>query len=153
MAKTKARAKSKAPQHPGTVTQSQLLTKTLETMEDELRITPKQARDFAASLKAVVQEAVGNGHKVSLLGIVNLNTGFKLPKPRRKGMNPRSGQEEWLKATPAAVTLKASIPTAIKEALPRATSAAGKQLQALQEFRVKEAAKKAKQREREEAGQ
>jgi nucleoid DNA-binding protein len=142
-------AKTRKPEHPGTVTQAQLLAKTLETMEDDLRISPKQGRDFAESLRAVVKEAMASGQKVSLFGIVNLNTGFKLAKPRRKGTNPRSGQEEWLKASPAKVTVRATVAKAIKDTLPGVKSAAGQQLQQLQEHKAKEAAKRAKLREQE----
>lgn len=143
--------KAKGPAAPAMLSQAELKKQALEIMEDDLRIKPRQAQDFINAVVAVVQEAVGDGRPVSVFGIVSLRPGFKLAKPRRKGRNPQTGEEVTLKASPAATKIRATVGKRIKDALPKAKSAAGEQLQAVQEYKAKEAAKRAKAREKEEA--
>lgn len=140
---------AKKPEAPATLSQAALRREVLEIMEPELKISDKAAKDFVNSLSAVVQEAIGEGRKVSLFGIVNLNTGFKLAKPKRKGTDPRTGEETTFKAQPAKVTVRATVAKAIKDALPGPNTSVGKQLSAVAEHKRKEAEKRAKARAKE----
>lgn len=134
-----------------TLTQSQLTDEALDLMDDGLKISKRQANDFLESARAAIEQNLNEGKKVSVWGIVILNQGFKLAKPRRKGMNPRSGQEEWLKAQPDKVTLKASVAKRLKDALPSAKSKAAEPHKKLAEKRAKEARKRAREAAKEAA--
>jgi nucleoid DNA-binding protein len=133
-----------------TVSQADLRKRVVEAMEDELRVTDKVAKDFVASLIAVCEESLEKGEKVSLFGIVILNPSFRLAKPRRKGVDPRSGEEKMIDATPAKIAVRASVSKKMKDALPSTTSAVGKNLRAEAEERKAAAEKRAAAREREE---
>jgi nucleoid DNA-binding protein len=137
---------------PGTVTQAELRRRTLETMEDNLRISNAQGKDFVDSLVAVVTEAIEEGSKVALFGIVTLTPKYRAAKPKRKGVNPRTGEEQVFDARPASTTVGATVAKKIKDFAPATTSRAGKGLRDAAEARRAAAEKRAKQRERELAG-
>lgn len=111
-----------------TLTQAALTTKTLEAMEDDLRISPKQARDFLESARAVIEESIENGDKVAVFGIVTLTPKGTPAKPKRKGRNPATGEEVTLAPKPAGVKVRATVGKRVKDALPKADSKAGKAL-------------------------
>jgi nucleoid DNA-binding protein len=134
-----------------TVSQAELRRRTLELMEDDLKIKPGQAVDFVKSLVAAVEEAVNNGEKVSLFGIAVLTPGFRLAKPKRKGVDPRTGEEKTLDATPNKTTIRAGVTKKIKDCLPTPVSATGKLLKAEAEDRKAKAAERAAEREKQAA--
>lgn len=138
---------------PETLTQAQLLAATLETMDDDLQISRKQARDFIESASAVVEEALADGQKVALFGLVTLTPSYKAAKPRRKGIDPRTQEERTYDAQPAKVRLRSTPGKRLKDALPSPTSGAGKSLKAELEARQEAARKRAAAREREEKKQ
>ena len=134
------------------ITQSQLLDRTLETMEDELRIPKKNAADFVASLRAVVEEVIEEGLKVPLFKIVTINPTGVPAKPKRKVPDRENpGQEKWADPQPAKLRVKATVGTSIKDALPKLDSAVGKRLVKEAKDRQKKAAERAAAREAEEA--
>lgn len=57
-----------------------LLDEILIAMEDDLRISKKQARDFSDSLIAVVERELGNAQPVNLFGLVKI-----VPRLHTKG--------------------------------------------------------------------
>lgn len=130
-----------------TLTQSQLLNRTLEVMEDDLRIPKKNAKDFVDSLVSVIEETVNDGDKVSLFGIVNLVPTGVTAKPKRKATDPRTGEEKMLDAKPASVKVKASVLKRIKDVAPLPTDKAGKRLVAEAKERARKAAERAAARE------
>lgn len=134
----------------GSVSQAELRRRTLETMEDELRIPDKNAKDFVTSLAAVVEEAMANGEKVMLFGITTLTPTGVPPKPKRKGRDPRTGEERTLDAKPAGVKVRVSAARAMKDALPAANSSVGKKLVKEARERQKAAQERAEAREAEE---
>jgi nucleoid DNA-binding protein len=134
-----------------TVTQAQLLRGTLDIMEDDLRITSKQANDFVSSLRAVVEEQVEFGNKVNLLGLGIFTPVGVLAKPKRKGVKPQTGEEVVYPAKPASVKLKFGIAKRVREALPATTSSAGKSLLSTAKQRAEAAAERRAKREEEEA--
>lgn len=111
-----------------TVTQAQLKKRVLETMEDDLRISPKSAGDFIESLVAVIEESIEAGDKVSVFGIVNLTPKGVPAKPKRKAVDPRTGEERTYDPTPAKLKVTATIGKRVKDALPSAQSKVGKTL-------------------------
>lgn len=133
------------------LTQAQLLNYTLELMEDELRISKKQARDFIESSMAAAEDAVADGKRVSFFGVTIFTPSFVLAKPKRKGNDPRTGEERTYDAQPAKLRLKAAVPKRFKDALPSTSTKAAKALKAEAEERKAAAEKRAKDREREEA--
>lgn len=143
-------ANRKPPAAPTGISQAELRRRTLDVMEADLRISDKAAKDFVNSLVAVVKEATSEGRKVSVFGIVNLIPAFKLAKPKRKGIDPRTREETTFKAQPAKVKIRATVGKGIKDMLPKATTAAGKSLAAVSEYKAKEAEKRAKARAKEE---
>lgn len=137
---------------PNTVTQVELRRRMVEAMEPDLQISDKQAKDVVASLMAVVQEAISEGSKVNVFGIVNLTPSFRVGLPKRPGIDRTTGEETTFAARPAAVRVRATVPKKIKDSLPKTTSKAGKELQATAEERRKAYEKRQKERERELAG-
>lgn len=122
---------------PETVTQAELRRRMLESMEEDLRISPKQAKDVVDSLSAAVCGALNEGDKVSLFGIVTLTPVFRLAKPKRKGTDRITGEEKTLDPVPAKVAIRATASKRVKDALPDPTSKAGKALKsAAQERRA-----------------
>lgn len=121
-----------------TVSQAELLRRTLDAMEDDLKIPPKNARDFLESARAVIESALAEGEKVSAFGIVNLTPSGVLAKPKRKGTDPRTGEEKTFDPKPASVRVKATVTKRLKDALPEPTDKAGKTL--LSEARARKAA-------------
>jgi nucleoid DNA-binding protein len=134
----------------GTLTQAQLLNRTLEVMDDDLEIPKRNARDFIESMAASIEEALADGQKVSLFGLVTLTPKGVPAKPRRKGTDPRTGEEKTLDAKPATVRLTATAGKRLKDALPSATTKAGKALISEAKDRAAAAAARRDQREAEE---
>ncbi len=133
------------------ITQSQLLDRTLETMEDELRIPKKNAQDFVASLRAVVEEVIEEGLKVPLFKIVTINPSGVPAKPKRKVPDrDNPGEEKWADPQPAKLRVKATVGTSVKDALPDLDSPVGKRLVKEAKERQKKAAERAAAREAEE---
>lgn len=137
---------------PDTVTQAELRRRTLEAMEDDLRISPKQAKDFVDSLVAAVEEALVDGSKIALFGIVNLKPAYVFPRKKGKGVNPRTGEEVEREAKPASITIRATVPKKLKEYAPTTSSKAGKELAAAAKVRREKAAARAAEREAELVG-
>ena len=135
-----------------TVTQAELRRRVLEAMEDDLRVTPKQGKDFVDSLFAVVTEALEEGSKVSLFGIVNLKPVYVFPRKAGKRLDPRTNEEVSYASKPASVTVRAQVPKKIKDSACSTTSKAGKDLAAAAKQRREAAAKRAEQREKELVG-
>lgn len=129
MAKGGKKSKSKAAETDvpkiigmkGGLAAGQLAAEVVATMEDDLRVSKKQARDFVDSLLAVVEREINEGNPVNLFGIVKL-----VPRFHTKGQrevfkvfgDPESGKQ--MKKYPAKVSIKATIPKRIKDALPSA---------------------------------
>lgn len=129
MAKSKSKSKSKAkkpvtdaPQTiaaKGGFTASALMKETLMTMEDDTRISKKQAADFSESISAVIEKALSEGQPVNLFGFVKL-----VPRMHTKGVrqvNEIFGDPTSKKVTkkyPAKVSVKATVMKKSKEALP-----------------------------------
>jgi nucleoid DNA-binding protein len=132
---------------PTTLSQAALLNEALDTMEDDLRVSKRVAKDLIESLTAVVEEHLENGEKVALLGLAILTPVYRAAKPKRKGVDPRTGEERMLDARPAKIALKATPSKRLKDALPSPTAKAGKTL-AL-EFRERQRAREARQAEAE----
>lgn len=130
-----------------TVSQSVLLNETLEAMEDNLRIPRKNATDFLESLRAVIEEHVGGGDKISLFGIAILTPKGVPAKPKRKGQNPRTGEEVTYDPKPAGVKISATVGKRIKDALPGPTTGVGKKLVADAKARAQAAAERRAERE------
>lgn len=145
-----AKAKVEVPKQE-TITQAQLKRAVLDTMEDDLRISPKQASDFIDSLLAVVQEGVEEGKKVSVFGLVTLTPSFKLATPKRTGNDPRTGEERTFDAQPAKTRIRASVGSKVKDALPSTSSKAGKLLKSITEARRAASEERARLAEKEAA--
>lgn len=134
-----------------TTTQAKLMERTLAIMEDELRIPKKNATDFVESLRAVIEEDMALGNKTSVFGIVTLTPTGVLAKPKRKGTDPRTGEERTFDAQPAKTRIKLGIAKRFKEALPGKGTKAHQALQAEAKKRADDAAARRAEREREEA--
>lgn len=132
-----------------TISQSELLKRTLATMEEGLQIPTKNAKDFVDSLKAVVGEVIEAGDAVSIFGLVKLTPKGVTAKPKRKGVDPRTGEEKDYPAKPASLRLGANAQKAAKSALPGATTKAGKALIAVAKDRAQAATERREAREAE----
>jgi hypothetical protein len=101
-----------------------LLDEVLFTMEDELRISKKAAKDFQESLIAVVEREIAEGRPVNVFGLVKI-----APRLHTKGermVNSEFGNPESPKTKkkyPAKVSLKTGqgiFGKRVKDALPSA---------------------------------
>lgn len=113
---------------PPTLSQAALLNEAISVMEPEYKVTKKAAKDFVESITAVVEEHLENGEKVALLGLATLTPVYRAAKPKRKGVDPRTGEEKVLDPRPAKIALKATPSKRLKDALPSTTTKAGKTL-------------------------
>lgn len=132
MAKSTKRTKSSkkkedtgAPQiitAKGGLTAAQFMNEVLFTMEDDLRLSKKQAKDFSDSLVAVVERELGEGKPINLFGLVKI-----APRLHTKGtrsVNTVFGDPESPKTTkkyPAKISLKTGqgiFSKKVKDALP-----------------------------------
>jgi nucleoid DNA-binding protein len=114
-----------------------------------LRISARAGKDFVDSLFAVVTEALEEGSKVNIFGLVTLRPAFRLPLPKRKGTDPRTGETVTRPARPASVLIRATVPKKIKDGAPTVNSKAGKELRTDAETRKAAAEKRARAKERE----
>lgn len=137
------------------ITQAQLLTRTLETMEDDLRIPKKNAQDFIESLRAVIEEEIAEGNRVPLFKIVTITPVGVPAKPKRKVADrDNPGEEKWADPTPAKVRVKALPSPVVKGAAPDPLKdKAGKRLIAEAKERQRKVAERATAREAEEAAE
>lgn len=130
-----------------TVTQATVLNEALDAMEEDLRITKTQAKDFIESIAAVVEEHLASAEKVSLLGLTVFTPSFVLAKPKRKGVNPRTGEARMLDPRPAKLRVKASVPKRFSDALPGPGTAAARPLKEQAQERARKAAERLAARE------
>jgi hypothetical protein len=111
------------------ISQSDLLGRTLALMEEDTQITRKAGKDFIESLRAAVEEALGNGEAVTIAGLVKLTPAFKLGGKRevfKEFGNPSAGKE--MKNFPDKIRLGANALKPAKDAVPSVGSKAGKEL-------------------------
>ena len=131
------------------ITQAQLLNSVLDTMEEEYRIPKANAKDFIASLTAVVKDELAEGNAVPLFGIVRITPSGVPAKPKRKGTDRLTGEDKTFDPVPAKIRVKASVAKAIKDELPDPTDKVGKRLIAEAKDRQRKAAERAAAREAE----
>lgn len=86
-----------------------------------------------AEVKRVVEQygelklsALKDGLAVGLCGLVRLRPKYMAAKPKRKGINPFTQEEQMFAAKPASLSAKASVAKRVKDAMPSPTSKAGK---------------------------
>ncbi|MEO6068111.1 MAG: hypothetical protein ABIQ41_09050 [Gemmatimonadales bacterium] len=131
MAKTKTKKKKAAAQvsdapriiaAKGGLTQSALLVEALARMEDDLRVTKKQGKDFIESLLAAVDEEISKGRPVNLFGMVKLVPRYHTAGSREvlKEFGVADSGKMTKKYKPK-VTLKATLFKRVKDQLPGAT--------------------------------
>lgn len=123
----------------------------LELMNDDLRISARQAADFIESMCASVEEAIENGRRVALFGLVTITPKFVTAKPKRQGVDPRTGEPVTYPPKAASVGVRAAPAKRVKDALPTTASAAGKSLKAEAIARQEAAQQRREAREAEEA--
>ena len=107
----------------GGLTQGALLGEVLATMEDDLRISRKQGKDFVDSLVACVEREINAGSPVNLFGLVKVSPRFHTKGQREVFKvfgDPTSGK--MTKKYPAKVSIKATVMKRVKDVLPSAAA-------------------------------
>jgi hypothetical protein len=77
------------------------------------------------ALEELAVEQIGLGSPFTVPGIARITLRASEARPRRKGINPFTKEEQWFKAKPAAIVLKARPVTTLAAAAPSAKSAIG----------------------------
>lgn len=115
-----------------TISAKQVLDGAVATMEESLALDRKQARDFAESFVAFVEEQIEQGNAVNLFGLVKLTPKFKAATKAQKNVpSPFSPGETMDRAAkPASITVKALALKRAKDAAPSVNSKAGRSLKA-----------------------
>jgi len=93
-------------------------TELVAALSDETGFTLRDCKLFLDSLERITFSEISNGEKVKIGKIVQLEPKLKPPTKRRKGRNPRTGEEVMVSAKPAKVALKARALVGAKKALP-----------------------------------
>jgi nucleoid DNA-binding protein len=109
------------------VTPAQLKKRVSEAMDIPFA-NKTQEKDYYESLGYVIEELLEAGETINLFGLVKITPVFRLAKPKRKGTDPRTGEETTFAARPAKIALKANPLKKLKDALPSTTSKNGKVL-------------------------
>ena len=112
-----------------TISQTELLRRTLALMEEENFIQQRVGRDFMESMAQAVENALEAGEAVSIAGVVKLTPRFReggMREVLKEFGNPSAGKVK--KRFPNKMTLKATPLKRAKVALPSANSKAAKAL-------------------------
>jgi nucleoid DNA-binding protein len=112
-----------------TVSQADLLKRTLALMEPENFTTQTVGRDFMESMAQAVENALGKGEAVNIGGIVKLTPKYRAGGKRevlKEFGNPEAGKVK--KHFPAKIAVKATALKRAKDSLPGVNTAAAKAL-------------------------
>jgi nucleoid DNA-binding protein len=115
MAKKKKSASSSAPKAIKSVLSKSAL---VAHIADAVELSGKQVRAVMAALEGVIHASVskkGAGMFV-LPGVLKITSVSVAAKPRRKGVNPFTGVEQWFAAKPASVKVKVRPMKKLKDA-------------------------------------
>jgi nucleoid DNA-binding protein len=100
-------------------------------------LDPQVVNAVLDALSAVVADELAGGTPVTVPGLVRMRPRFAPAKPKRKGTNPRTGEEVVFAARAARLQLKATPARAIRDALPGVKSVAAQRLNKEQAARAR----------------
>jgi len=85
---------------------------------DTSGVAPKDVRAVMAALQSTVQGSISKkgAGSFTLPGLLKIKTVSVAAKPRRKGINPFTKEEQWFAAKPASTKLKATFMKSLKDA-------------------------------------
>jgi hypothetical protein len=109
------------------LTSRELYDEIVEQLQDE-GIDRAIVSDVLDALSIVAREEVANGTVFRVPGVCILTPRFVAAKPRRKGTVFATGEERWIKASPAKIRLKARPHPKVRKATPGPGSIVGKKL-------------------------
>lgn len=93
------------------VTQSEMIA----DISDRVGTTRQDTKTFLDALSEFIAEAMTNGERVKVAGVV-IGPAVRPPQKSRVGRNPQTGEEVKIKAKPASVRLRAKIVKPLKDA-------------------------------------
>jgi DNA-binding protein HU-beta len=96
------------------LTQTQLA----DAVADKSGLSRADAKKALAALEEVVLGEIGNGEKVKIAGVVQLDVRVRPASEARPGRNPATGEEITISAKPASVAVKARPLAKAKAAAP-----------------------------------
>jgi DNA-binding protein HU-beta len=96
------------------LTQTQLA----DAVADKSGLSRADAKKAIAALEEVVLDEIGNGEKVKIAGVVQLDVRVRPATQERPGRNPATGEEITISAKPASVAVKARPLAKAKAAAP-----------------------------------
>ena len=73
----------------------------IQAVSKEAAIPKSQAKGFVDAFERVVVAQVKTGEAITLTGFCKFARKDIAPRPRRKGRNPFTGEEQWFEARPA----------------------------------------------------
>jgi DNA-binding protein HU-beta len=96
------------------LTQTQLA----DAVADKSGLSRADAKKAISALEEVVLDEIGNGEKVKIAGVVQLDVRVRPATQERPGRNPATGEEITISAKPASVAVKARPLAKAKAAAP-----------------------------------
>jgi len=117
-AKKMAKAKASAPKAPKPIKETMGKSQLVAFIAENSGVAPKDVRAVMAALETASTQSVGKkGAGVFVLPGLLKVTAVKVPaKPKRKGINPFTKEEQWFAAKPATVKLKIRALKKLKDA-------------------------------------
>jgi nucleoid DNA-binding protein len=97
------------------VNKSQLI----KAVSEEADISKSEAKSFVEAFERVVVSTVQAGEPITLTGFCKFARKDIAARPRRKGRNPFTGEEQWFQARPASKGVRITALKSFKETVAR----------------------------------
>ena len=91
----------------------------VQAVSHEVSVSQKEAKSFVEAFERVVVSNVQAGETVTLTGFCKFARKDIAARPRRKGRNPFTGEEQWFKARPASKGVRITALKAFKDTVAR----------------------------------
>jgi nucleoid DNA-binding protein len=97
------------------VNKSQLI----QAVSEDADVSKSEAKRFIEAFERVVVSTVQAGEAITLTGFCKFARKDIAARPRRKGRNPFTGEEQWFQARPASKGVRITALKAFKETVAR----------------------------------
>jgi nucleoid DNA-binding protein len=104
----------RAPER-NTVNKSQLI----QAVSEEADVSKSQAKSFVEAFERVVVSTVQAGEAITLTGFCKFARKDIAARPRRRGRNPFTGEEQWFEARPASKGVRITALKSFKDTVAR----------------------------------
>ncbi len=91
----------------------------IQAISEEADVSKSEAKGFVEAFERVVVSSVQAGEPVTITGFCKFARKDIAARPRRKGRNPFTGEEQWFDARPASKGVRVTALKAFKDAVAR----------------------------------